>query len=32
MLALIEQTRGASNTVTVKPDLVIAYERNHATN
>ena len=32
MLALMEQARGASNIVAVKPGLVIAYERNHATN
>jgi arginine deiminase len=32
MLALMEQARGASNIVTVKPGLVIAYERNRATN
>ncbi|MCW3992750.1 MAG: arginine deiminase family protein [Candidatus Bathyarchaeota archaeon] len=32
MLALMEQARGASNIVTIKPGLVIAYERNHATN
>jgi N-dimethylarginine dimethylaminohydrolase len=32
MLALMEQARGAPNIVTIKPGLVIAYERNHATN
>ena len=32
MLALMEQARGASNIVTIKPELVIAYERNAATN
>jgi arginine deiminase len=32
MLALMEQARGATNVVTVKPGVVIAYERNHATN
>jgi len=32
MLALMEQARGASNIVTIKPGTVIAYERNHATN
>jgi arginine deiminase len=32
MLALMEQARGASNIVTVKPGLVMAYERNRATN
>ncbi|MDH5791504.1 MAG: arginine deiminase family protein, partial [Candidatus Bathyarchaeota archaeon] len=32
MLALMEQARGASNIVAIKPGLVIAYERNHATN
>jgi len=32
MLALMEQARGASNIVTIKPGLVVAYERNHATN
>ncbi len=32
MLALMEQARGASNIVTIKPGLVVAYKRNHATN
>ncbi len=32
MLALMEQARGASNIVAIKPGLVIAYERNKATN
>jgi arginine deiminase len=32
MLALMEQARGASNIVTLKPGVVIAYERNHVTN
>lgn len=32
MLALMEQARGATNIVAVKPGLVIAYERNQATN
>jgi arginine deiminase len=32
ILALMEQARGASNIVAIKPGLVIAYERNHATN
>lgn len=32
MLALMEQARGATNVVTVKSGVVIAYERNHATN
>jgi arginine deiminase len=32
MLALMEQARGAPNIVTIKPGLVVAYERNHATN
>ena len=32
MLALMEQARGATNIITVKPGVVIAYERNHATN
>ena len=32
MLALKEQARGATNVVTVKPGVVVAYERNHATN
>jgi len=32
MLAMMEQARGATNVVTVKPGLVIAYERNQATN
>ena len=32
MLSLMEQARGASNIVTVKPGLVIAYMRNRATN
>ena len=32
MLALMEQARGASNIVTIKPGLVVAFERNHATN
>ncbi len=32
MRALMEQARGASNIVTIKPGLVIAYERNHTTN
>jgi arginine deiminase len=32
MLALMEQARGASNIVTLRPGLVVAYERNHATN
>jgi N-dimethylarginine dimethylaminohydrolase len=32
MLALMEQARGASNIVTIKPGLVVAYERNRATN
>jgi arginine deiminase len=32
MLALMEQARGASNIVAIKPGLVVAYERNHATN
>jgi N-dimethylarginine dimethylaminohydrolase len=32
MLALMEQARGATNIVTVKPGVVIAYERNHLTN
>jgi arginine deiminase len=29
---MLEQSRGASNIVTVKPGVVIAYDRNHATN
>ena len=32
MLALMEQARGASNIVTLKPGVVISYERNHVTN
>jgi len=32
MLALMEQARGAPNIITVRPGLVIAYERNRATN
>ena len=32
MLALMEQSRGAPNILTIKPGLVVAYERNHATN
>ena len=32
MLALMEQARGASNIVALRPGLVVAYERNHATN
>jgi N-dimethylarginine dimethylaminohydrolase len=32
MLALMEQARGAPNIVAIKPGMVIAYERNHATN
>ncbi len=32
MDTMLEQSRGASNIVTVKPGLVIAYDRNHATN
>jgi N-dimethylarginine dimethylaminohydrolase len=32
MLALMEQSRGATNLVTIKPGVVVAYERNHATN
>ena len=32
MLALMEQARGAPNIVTIKPGLVIAYQRNYATN
>ena len=32
MGALMEQARGASNIVTLKPGLVIAFERNHLTN
>ena len=32
MLALMEQARGATNIVAIRPGLVIAYERNHATN
>jgi len=32
MLALMEQARGATNIVTIKPGLVIAYQRNLATN
>jgi arginine deiminase len=30
--AMLEQSRGASNIVTIKPGTVIAYDRNHATN
>jgi len=29
---MLEQSRGASNIVTIKPGMVIAYDRNHATN
>ena len=29
---MLEQSRGASNIVTIKPGVVIAYDRNHATN
>jgi arginine deiminase len=29
---MLEQSRGASNIVTIKPGTVIAYDRNHATN
>jgi hypothetical protein len=32
MLALMEQARGASNIVTIRPGLVVAFERNNATN
>jgi arginine deiminase len=32
MLALMEQARGATNIITVRPGVVIAYERNHVTN
>jgi N-dimethylarginine dimethylaminohydrolase len=32
MSALMEQARGASNIVTIKPGLVVAYERNKKTN
>ena len=32
MLALMEQARGAPNIVTIKPGLVIAYQRNRVTN
>jgi arginine deiminase len=32
MLALMEQARGATNIVTIKPGLVFSYERNHVTN
>ena len=32
MDTMLEQSRGASNIVTIKPGVVIAYDRNHATN
>jgi arginine deiminase len=32
MNTMLEQSRGASNIVTIKPGVVIAYDRNHATN
>ena len=32
MLALMEQARGATNVVALKPGLVVSYERNHVTN
>ena len=32
MHALMEQARGASNIITLKPGLVIAFGRNHITN
>ena len=32
MTALMEQSRGASNIVTLKPGKIVAFERNHVTN
>ena len=32
MLSLMEQARGAPNVVALRPGVVVAYERNHATN
>ncbi|MFB0558886.1 MAG: arginine deiminase family protein [Candidatus Bathyarchaeia archaeon] len=32
MLALMEQSRGATNIMTIKPGLVVAYKRNRTTN
>jgi arginine deiminase len=32
MDTMLEQSRGASNIVTIKPGLIIAYDRNYSTN